>query len=310
MTGVNFAWLEITGKCQLECAHCYADSGPRGTHGTMESDDWRRVIEQLASAGATMVQFIGGEPMLHPELSALIEWALHCGLRVEVFSNLVHVPAGMWPVLERPGVSLATSYYSDDSAEHAAITGRPSYARTRADIAEAVRRSIPIRAGIIDLQPGQRVVGAHSELTDLGIRNVGTDRLRQVGRGVREREPDTSQLCGRCMSGVIAVSPDGAVWPCVFSRWLPVGNVLDRELVDILSSPEARQTRADLEADFATRKPATAGMGKGKGDGEGEGEELCDPRCGPSCGPACNPSCWPTGAGPCSPNGGCRPNYD
>jgi MoaA/NifB/PqqE/SkfB family radical SAM enzyme len=29
MAELSFVWLEITGKCQLECAHCYADSGPQ-----------------------------------------------------------------------------------------------------------------------------------------------------------------------------------------------------------------------------------------------------------------------------------------
>ena len=36
---LRFLWLEITGKCQLECTHCYADSGPKGTHGTMATRD-------------------------------------------------------------------------------------------------------------------------------------------------------------------------------------------------------------------------------------------------------------------------------
>ncbi|MGW1974119.1 radical SAM protein [Streptomyces sp. NPDC001889] len=300
---LTFAWLEITGKCQLLCEHCYADSGPRGSHGPMESDDWRRVIEQLAARGVTMVQFIGGEPMLHPDLSALIGFALDRGLRVEVFSNLVHVPASLWPVLARQGVSLATSYYSDDPAEHAAVTGRPSHARTRANVAEAVRRGVPLRTGVIDVREGQRVFAAQRELEMLGVQQIGTDRLRQVGRGVRESAPDTSQLCGHCTSGVIAISPDGSVWPCVFSRWLPVGNVLDAALADILASPEAQRVRDELTADFAAREVAMEGD-------KPKPPPLCDPKCGPACGPACNPSCWPTGAGPCTPNGGCQPNYD
>ncbi|KPI17951.1 Radical SAM domain protein [Actinobacteria bacterium OK074] len=301
MPELNFAWLEITGKCQLRCEHCYAESGPQGTHGSMSPSDWHRVIDQLASYGVTMVQFIGGEPMLHPDLPVLVERALDQGLRVEIFSNLVHVPATLWPLLERAGVSLATSYYSDDPAEHSAITGRPSHARTKANVAEAVRRDIPVRAGVIDLRKGQRVAAAQRELVTLGVQEIGVDRLRQVGRGVRESRPDTSQLCGRCTSGVIAISPDGAVWPCVFSRWLPVGNVMDAALADILASPQAQQVRSELEADFAAREPGTAGKGK---------KDPCDPQCGPSCGPACAPSCWPTGTGPCTPNGGCQPNYD
>lgn len=299
---VSFAWLEITGKCQLLCAHCYADSGPQGTHGAMRADDWRRVIEQLAAQGVTMAQFIGGEPMLHPDLAELIGFALDRGLRVEVFSNLVHVPPALWTVLERDGVSLATSYYSDDPAEHAAVTGRPSHGRTRANIAEIVRRDIPLRAGVIDVREGQRVSAGQRELETIGVRQIGTDRLRQVGRGVRDQRPDTSQLCGRCVSGVIAVSPDGSVWPCVFSRWLPVGNVLEAALADILGSPEAQRVREELAADFAAREVSMAGRPKPP--------KPCDPACGPTCGPACAPSCWPTGTGPCTPNGGCQPNYD
>lgn len=30
-TDVSFLWLEITGKCQLACEHCYVDSGPTGS---------------------------------------------------------------------------------------------------------------------------------------------------------------------------------------------------------------------------------------------------------------------------------------
>lgn len=304
MHDIDFAWLEITGKCQLLCGHCYPASGPDGTHGRMRQEDWHSVIDQLAESGVSMVQFIGGEPTLHPSLHALTDHALDRGLRVEVFSNLVHVPAAVWEVLERPGVSLATSYYSDDPAEHAAITLRPTYARTRANIAEAVRRKIPIRAGVVDVREGQRSAAAQRELIGLGVQTIGTDRLRQVGRGVRDGQPDTSQLCGRCASGVIAISPDGAVWPCVFSRWLPIGNVLETELTDILDGPEAHRIRSGLQLEFAARRATRSGD-----DDEGEGG-LCDPQCGPSCGPACNPSCWPTGAGPCSPNGGCQPNYD
>ncbi|WP_413100914.1 radical SAM protein [Streptomyces sp. Inha503] len=300
MHEIGFAWLEITGKCQLLCEHCYPASGPDGTHGTMRSEDWRRVVDQLAERGVGMVQFIGGEPTLHPDLPTLAGHALDQGLRVEIFSNLVHVPTAVWEVLERPGVSLATSYYSDDPAEHAAITRRPSHARTRTNIAEAVRRKIPIRAGVVDVREGQRSAAAQQELITLGVPEIGTDRLRQVGRGVRDQQPDASQLCGRCASGVIAISPDGEVWPCVFSRWLPIGNVLETALAEILDSPEAERVRSELRLEFTERQTTLPEAGK----------KPCDPQCGPSCGPACNPSCWPTGTGPCSPKGGCQPNYD
>ncbi|WP_134046516.1 radical SAM/SPASM domain-containing protein [Amycolatopsis arida] len=287
--------MEITGRCQLECRHCYAESGPGGTHGAMTTTDWVRVLDQAAELGVEMVQFIGGEPTLHPDLPRLVRHALGRGLAVEVFSNLVHVTEPLWEVFSEPGVSVATSYYSDDPARHAAITGRPSYARTRANIAEAVWRGIPLRAGVIDLDDGQRAEQAQAELAVLGVSEIGYDRLRQVGRGVRDQHASVEQLCGRCGDGVAAISPDGAVWPCVFSRWLPAGSVLDAELAAVLTGAEATRIRGELAAVFAGRGDRPAGARPCYPDCN----PACQPNCAPRCGPMCNPrscrpnSCWP-----------------
>ncbi len=298
MAGVSFMWLEITGRCQLECVHCYAESGPAGSHGSMTLIDWRRVIDQAAGLGVSIVQFIGGEPTLHPELPALVGHALAIGVQVEVFSNLVHVTPVLWETFGQPGVRLACSYYSDHADQHAAVTDRAgSHARTRANIVEALHRSIPLRVGVIDLGGGQRAEHAVAELRGLGVVDVGYDRLRQVGRGVRDQRPSVDQLCGHCASDVLAVSPDGDVWPCVFSRWLlPVGNVRAASLADILAGGPVDGVRRELGASFAARQAPCV-------------PKMCDPQCGPSCGPSCKPSCWPSGTGPCTPNGGCVPNY-
>src|ERR1700733_14611803 len=115
---LHFLWLEITGKCQLSCEHCYADSGPTGTHGSMTLDQWKTVIDEARILGVTMVQFIGGEPTTHPGLFSLIRHSLAKGIEVEVFSNLVRISTELWEVFSRPGVRLATSYYSDSPSEH------------------------------------------------------------------------------------------------------------------------------------------------------------------------------------------------
>lgn len=295
---LGFVWLEITGKCQLSCAHCYAESGPTGTAGTMAGDDWQRVIDQAAALGVRMVQFIGGEPTLHPDLPRLIDHALRRQLQVEVFSNLVHVTPELWDTFARPGVCLATSFYSDKPGQHAEVTGRRgSHARTTANIAEAARRSIPLRVGVIDVMDGQRVTQAQQQLTGLGVADIGTDRLRQVGRGVRAQTPSVAQLCGNCARGKVAVSPTGEVWPCVFARWMSIGNVRAASLGEIVTGASMASAVAELDDHFGSPSAAKP-------------PQPCDPACGPNCGPACAPQCWPTGSGPCGPKGGCQPNYD
>ncbi|MGO4426902.1 radical SAM protein, partial [Streptomyces sp. MCAF7] len=86
---------------------------------------------------------------MHPHAADLAEHALALGLHVEIFSNLVHMTAEWWTLLQCEGTSLATSYYSDQAADHNAMTGRPSHARTRENIAKAVRLGIPLRVGVI-----------------------------------------------------------------------------------------------------------------------------------------------------------------
>jgi MoaA/NifB/PqqE/SkfB family radical SAM enzyme len=269
---LEFLWLEVTGRCQLECTMCYADSGPAGTHGTMTVPDWIGIIDQAADIGVRTVQFIGGEPTLYEPLPELINHALSRALAVEVFSNLVHVTPALWRTFGQPGVSLATSYFSDDPDQHNAITGRPSYARTKTNIAEAMNRGIPLRAGVIDLGGGQHAAEGRAELVGLGMPGVGYDRLRQIGRGVRDQQESAAQLCGRCGDGVAMIGPDGSVRPCVMSRWVStLGNVHDGALTEILAGlPDSRATLV------------------------AQGMRAADNSCGPNCNPTTSgTNCYP-----------------
>ncbi|WP_324164559.1 radical SAM protein [Amycolatopsis sp.] len=264
---LTFLWLELTGRCQLECVHCYADSSPVGTHGTMAVSDWKRVINEAGEMGVRTVQFIGGEPTLHPHLSELINHALSRAVAVEVFTNLVHVTNELWQTFAQPGVSLATSYYSDDPAQHAAITGRPSHARTRANIAKATELGIPLRVGVVDLSGDQHAEQARGELMSLGVPVIGYDRLRQVGRGVRDQGETAKQLCGQCGHGSAAVLPDGTLSPCVMSRWVSVGNVQQEPLREVVAGLPAARFGLTSQG-----MPATVGVTTAQGN--------CTP-CGP-----------------------------
>src|ERR1700761_365132 len=90
---VSFLWLELTGRCGLACSHCYSSSGPAGSHGSMTGDDWRSGIRQAAGLGVAVVQFIGGEPTLHPQFAELLADAVSAGLAAEMYSNLPRASA-------------------------------------------------------------------------------------------------------------------------------------------------------------------------------------------------------------------------
>jgi MoaA/NifB/PqqE/SkfB family radical SAM enzyme len=224
-SGLDFLWAEITGRCQLACGHCYSDSGPRSTHGIMTPRDWMRVIDEAAAVRCRSMQFIGGEPTLHPALPALVRHALRRGMAVEVYSNLVQVTPGLWGTFELPGVSLATSYYSSDATQHDAITGRRSHGRTWANIVEATRRGIALRVGMVAIVDGQHVDAAVAQLRDLGITGISVDRVRRVGRGRggRDTVDDPRELCGQCARAQLMVAPDRTAHPCTMVQVAAAG---------------------------------------------------------------------------------------
>ncbi|GGV69168.1 hypothetical protein GCM10010277_79140 [Streptomyces longisporoflavus] len=238
----------------------------------MTRADWLRVIDQGASSGVRAVQLFGGEPLLHPHSLELAEHALHRGMAVEVYSNLVHVPDLWWDVLRRVGASLATSYYSDSPAEHNAITRRNSHARTRANISRAVTLHVPIRVGIIDCGTGQRVKHARRELTAMGVERIRADTARPFGRAACGREPDTAGLCGRCGDGRASVGPDGMVTPCVFSTWLKAGSIREGSLEDILIGDAMAAAKALISSSVIRR-----GGNGGDEDDDDDNEDECSP---------------------------------
>lgn len=193
-------------------------------------------LDEAAAFGVKAVQFIGGEPTLYEGLDELTRHALAVGLKVDVYSNLVHVTDAHWDLFTLPGVSLGTSWYAADPETHARVTGTEgSYYRTRSNIVEALLRSIPIRAGIVEVVDGQDVDEAKLELQRLGVEDIAVDHARAVGRGARGRETTVEDLCGRCGDGRAAISSHGDLSPCVLGRHLIAGNVREAPLPNILS---------------------------------------------------------------------------
>lgn len=133
----------------------------------------------------------------------------------------------------------------------------------RRNVVKALEYGIPVRAGVIDAGIGQ-ATGAQADLRALGVTRITVDRIRAVGRGGGN---DPSELCGRCGKAVAAIGPDGQVWPCVFSRWMSVGNVLTEPLSKILagramaaavaSIPPGRGAACDPDTECSPGSPPT-----------------------------------------------------
>jgi radical SAM protein with 4Fe4S-binding SPASM domain len=305
---LQFLWLEITGRCNLICGHCYADSGPQVKHtDALSLQQWTGVIDEAHELGCRAVQFIGGEPTLHPNLMEMIEHADRRGFDlIEVFTNATRVDRSLIGCFKQHRVHVATSFYSADSAVHERITMGPgSWSRTVNGMRAILDAGLPLRVGIIETRHNAgHVQSATTFLESLGVTQIGWDGQRGVGRGVdeplsihtgRNAEP-MEELCGQCWKGRLCVVPNGDVFPCVFSRSFLMGNA-SQGLTAILRSQELQKFRSDVRR-LEQDRNLVAGCNP---------DQFCSPyQCYPQTGP-CSPACGPVhcqpGSGPCYPAG-------
>jgi MoaA/NifB/PqqE/SkfB family radical SAM enzyme len=253
---LDFIWLEVTPKCNLECIHCYASSNMLRKE-YLNTADWLSILLQGFQAGCKGVQFIGGEPTLFKDLIFLIRKSRELGYEyVELYTNATLLTKAMLDELNYYNVELATSFYSHTPEIHDEITQRKgSFHSTVEGIKKIIDMNIPLRVGLIRLPQNATDLEAATEvLVHLGVMpdKVLIDRVRGHGRGamIVNEHNEYSGLCGYCGDGRLAVSSDGSVYPCVHARQFKLGNALQDPLGQIAASRQLVEFRRAMIANL------------------------------------------------------------
>ena len=128
--------LELTPRCNLTCQHCYInepahDRAVRAKE--MTTDDYKRVLEELAAQGTLYLTLTGGEILLRPDFREIYLHALQQGLFVTLFTNATLVTPKIADFLaEYPPRGIEISIYGYTEETYEKVTGiRGSYAKFR-----------------------------------------------------------------------------------------------------------------------------------------------------------------------------------
>ena len=282
---LDFLWLELTNRCNLQCVHCYTESHPHsGARDLLTKRDYELLIMQAYALGCRKIQFIGGEPQLNPDFQALLAKAKTIGFEfIEVFSNLVRLDEKTVRYAAKNGICFATSIYSDESIQHDAITKvKSSHARTIANLKKLIGAGIDTRAAIIVVDQDKTSVDrTRAFLRNLGVRHVSQGETREFGRGERilGQSARLSGLCGHCWAGKLCIAPDGETYPCVMARKWPVGNVLETSLSDVVRGKRLEDIRQTVFDTVWLSK--TSSKGRHFLDGVRSGPVSPSPDCTP-----------------------------
>ncbi|MDB5104869.1 MAG: putative Radical superfamily protein Coenzyme synthesis protein [Fibrobacteres bacterium] len=181
--------VNLTKRCNLNCAHCYMDAQQRMsiTEGEMEDEEVFGLFREIGSrAPGTIIVLTGGEPMLHPGLDGFVRAGSAEGLRMVLGTNGVLLTEKRAEALKQAGLEgMGISLDSIRAKAHDSFRGMTgAFEKT----CEAVR--ICRRAGIhaqvhftVTRWNRTEVAQAVEMARDLGAAIINFFFLVCVGRG-------------------------------------------------------------------------------------------------------------------------------
>lgn len=103
MNDAPHALLDILRGCNIKCQACYNDSIPKFKSLDEIKSDYEKII---SLRNISSVAIIGGEPLLHPDLIAIIHYLKAKKLTVELFTNGLILDREFCQKLKKAGVDL------------------------------------------------------------------------------------------------------------------------------------------------------------------------------------------------------------
>jgi SynChlorMet cassette radical SAM/SPASM protein ScmF len=129
-------YFYLTEGCNLACRHCWM--GPRfdatgSQYPTLPVESFETVVREAKALGLNSVKLTGGEPLLHPHFTTLLEIIRREELRLTIETNgLLCTPEIAAEIAKSPNRYVSVSLDGIDAATHEWVRGVPgSFAAAR-----------------------------------------------------------------------------------------------------------------------------------------------------------------------------------
>ncbi len=139
------AIVNLTDRCNLSCAYCYAAYHHRGKP-ELTTGQMLQVLTLLRDGGCRRVSLAGGEPLMREDLSEILAHARALGLMATVNSNGVLVPRKL---KELAGVDTLCISLDGGEKAHDVYRGAGSHRAAMLGISAAREAGIPLMSNTV-----------------------------------------------------------------------------------------------------------------------------------------------------------------
>jgi 12,18-didecarboxysiroheme deacetylase len=95
----------VTRRCNLKCVHCYAHAKDQAASSELTTQEGKNLIDDLATFGAPVILFSGGEPLARKDLPELAQYAVQKGMRAVISTNGTLITREIAHILKDIGLS-------------------------------------------------------------------------------------------------------------------------------------------------------------------------------------------------------------
>jgi 12,18-didecarboxysiroheme deacetylase len=172
-------------RCNLRCAHCYSQSRDTAYSGELTTAEGLRLIDDLADYGVPVLLFSGGEPLLRPDLFALIGHARERGMRAVLSTNGTLITEDIAQQLQVLGLSYVGVSLDGLAATHDRFRGQSgAFARAIVGIRHCQRAGMKVGLRFtISRRNVTEIPGIFALLREMAIPRICFYHLVYAGRG-------------------------------------------------------------------------------------------------------------------------------
>lgn len=272
--------LELSRQCNFRCTYCYVGDPPPPV-GELTPDEMRDVVLQAKELGARKIIMLGGEPMIHPDILGTITWIREQDLAVELFTNGTNMTPEAANELFARDVAVVLKFNSFDPAIQDSLAGfKGAHRVIRSALGNLMAAGYPTATARLcissilcrqnrheavklwewarerDIEPYlERVNPMEKGACNREKLELEPAELEKVFREIAELDrtkfgidwtPQPPLVGNKCLRHKFSclVNATGDVMPCV-GVTIPIGNIRDRRLGDILQDSEVVQDLRD-----------------------------------------------------------------
>jgi radical SAM protein with 4Fe4S-binding SPASM domain len=266
--------FELTDFCNLNCKHCYRNSGPSKT-AFANAEKIIEKIGELKNYGLRSVHFTGGEPTTHGDFNKILTRALELNLKVVILSNGTNFSGETIDIIcgHKNRIIVQVDLDGADAEIHDDLRGsKGAFDKVTTFIKTAAVRGIPIEVAMNIYKANVDFIEKTAVLAkDLGAASFTCSPIMECGRGanidvlddesiqkfltvlngmygrkedfIRKPELDISGIekrrnCGGGHTNLVC-SPVGDIRPCVLMPvgMVKMGNLFEEEATELFAKP-------------------------------------------------------------------------